>query len=194
MRRGARIQAEALRGALVATTRETLDRVGPFDEGYKLYYEENDWQRRLRLLKGRLVWAGGARVVHLYNQSARTEPSVGAWFEESERRYFLTHFGERGRAALDAARGGSGADAPPSLPLLLDGALDLPAGLRPKAMVAVSPSPLFRPVLLSEIGEGEARWSLDPAVASTMRGGRWFARTFDPETLEVFSEGELPIG
>lgn len=45
----------ALSGALVVGSRRTLSRVGPFDEGYALYYEENDWQRRLLALGGTLV-------------------------------------------------------------------------------------------------------------------------------------------
>jgi hypothetical protein len=175
----------------VATNRRALSLVGPFDEGYRLYYEENDWQRRLRVLKGRLVYAGGAHVVHLYNQSARTESKAAGWFADSERRYFLSHFGEEGRSALDAAAPSPGAEER-CLPGLEGGALRL-AGPRPSGTpVAVSPSPSFRPVLLGEIPAGATSWRPAPEILEAMRGGRWFARAFDPDTLEVLAEGELP--
>ena len=186
------LPASALRGALVATNRATAGLVGPFDEGYRLYYEENDWQRRLRLLKGRLVYAGSAHVVHLYNQSARTEPRAAGWFATSERRYFLSHFGEKGRSALEAASPSSGGEER-RLAGLEGAALRL-AGPRPsETPVAVSPSTSFRPVLLGAIPPGETSWRPAPEILEAMRGGRWFVRAFDPETLEVLAEGELPV-
>ena len=188
-RKGARMPATALRGALVATNRATLSLVGPFDEGYRLYYEENDWQRRLRALKGRLVYAGGSHVVHLYNQSARTEPRAAAWFAASERRYFLTHFGEAGRSALDGSETSGPAARP--LPALARATLRLSSPRPVETPVAVSPSPLFRPVLLGAIPPGGAWWSPGPQALEAMRGSRWFARAFDARTLAVLAEGEL---
>jgi hypothetical protein len=177
----------------VATNRATLSLVGPFDEGYRLYYEENDWQRRLRILKGRLVYSGGAHVVHFYNQSARTEPRAASWFADSERRYFLSHFGERGRSALEAPSA-PGTEGEPSLPRLEGATLRLAAPRSFETPVALSPSPAFRPALLGAIPAGESSWQPGPEVWEAMRGGRWFVRAFDPETLEVLAEGELPVG
>jgi GT2 family glycosyltransferase len=189
-----RVPAQALRGALVATNRQTLDLAGPFDEGYRLYYEENDWQRRLRALGGRLVYAGGARVVHLYNQSARTEPKAGGWFAESQRRYFLSHFGEAGRSALEALASSTAAGVDRPLPLLDGARVKIPGPRRAETPVAVSPSPAFRPVLLAAIPAGESSWQPAKGILEAMRGSRWFARAFDPLTLETLAEGELPVG
>ena len=96
------LQVSAIPGALMAVSRRTIDAVGPFDEGYRLYYEENDWQRRLRRAGGRLFQVGAARAIHPYGRTTGAEPRAAAWFEESERRYFTTHFGARGAAALEA--------------------------------------------------------------------------------------------
>lgn len=189
-----RVPATALRGALVATNRATLDLVGPFDEGYRLYYEENDWQRRLRDLKGRLVYVGGAHVVHLYNQSARTEPRAGGWFAASERRYYLSHFGESGRRALEALRMAPEVEPDRRLPMLDDARLQVPGPRPAPTPVAISPSPSFLPVLLGSIPAGESSWQPGKEVRDAMRGSRWFARAFDPGTLEVLAEGELPVG
>ncbi len=96
------LEVSAIPGALMAVSRQTLDAVGPFDEGYRLYYEENDWQRRLRRAGGRLFQVGAARVLHPYGRTTGAESRAAAWFGESERRYFTTHFGARGAAALEA--------------------------------------------------------------------------------------------
>ncbi len=188
-----RVPATALRGALVATNRATIDLVGPFDEGYRLYYEENDWQRRLRVLKGRLVYVGGAHVAHLYNQSARTEPRAGGWFAASERRYFLSHFGESGRTALEALRSSPEVEPERRLAMLDDARLRIPGPRPAETPVVVSPSLAFRPVLLAAIPAGEASWQPGKEIREAMRGSRWFARAFDPGTLEVLAEGELPV-
>ncbi len=191
---GSRVPATALRGALVVTNRATIDLVGPFDEGYRLYYEENDWQRRLRSLKGRLVYAGRAHVVHLYNQSARTEPRAGGWFAASQRRYFLSHFGESGRSALEAFRSSPEGEPDRRLPMLDDARLRIPEPRPAQTLVAVSPVPSFRPVLLATIPAGETSWQPGREVREAMRGSRWYARAFDPRTLEILAEGELPVG
>ena len=186
-----RLPATALRGALIATNRATLDLVGPFDEGYQLYFEENDWQKRLRALKGRLVYAGGAHVVHLYNQSARSESRAGGWLADSERRYFLSHFGEAGRWALEALHAAGEGQPARRLPPL-DGARLEISGPRPvPTPVVVSPSPTFHLVLLASIPAGGASWQPDPELREAMRGSRWFARAFDARTLEILAEGEL---
>lgn len=96
------LDVSAISGALMAVSRRTIDAVGPFDEGYRLYYEENDWQRRLRRAGGRLFQVGAARAIHPYGRTTGAEPRAAAWFEESERRYFTTHFGARGGAGLEA--------------------------------------------------------------------------------------------
>ena len=51
----------SLRGALMAVSREALDRFGPFDEGYFLYYEETDWLWRARRAGAALGIAPAAR-------------------------------------------------------------------------------------------------------------------------------------
>jgi N-acetylglucosaminyl-diphospho-decaprenol L-rhamnosyltransferase len=183
--RGETAKAEALSGALVVTTRRTLDRVGPFDEGYALYYEENDWQRRLRAAGGTLLRVGASRVVHRYARSTRQEPRAAAWFAESERRYFTAHFGGRGVAGLDAL-----AAAPPwrkpAPPPLGTGALEWEA--RGAAGVALSPLPWFSPVAWVPLPAGTGSWRPPSGFVEGL-GGPCYARAVDPATAEVLSEG-----
>ncbi len=178
----------ALSGAFIAVSRRTLERVGAFDEGYALYFEENDWQRRLRKTGGRLSRVGAARVVHRYNQSARLEPRAAAWFAASERRYFETYFGVRGSRALDAlaATPSRAADAPVPAPLA-NGILLFDA---PSAAIALSPVSDFGAFALDPCASGGS-WRPPENVRRGFGGATWFVRAVDLETGRILSEGTL---
>ncbi len=188
---GRTIDAGALSGALFATRRSTFEAVGRFDDGYPLYYEENDWQRRLRRAGGRLRYAGGSRVVHVYNQSARQEPRAAGWFAESERRYFRVHFGERGERALAALAAAPCWALPPPPPLGERG-LRLAGGT--PAAVALSPLPNFRPIVLAVPVPGVEAWWPPADFRRSIEGTQWFARAFDLATGRVLDEASISGG
>jgi len=183
--RGETYPVSALWGALVATSRRTLRIVGAFDEGYALYYEEHDWQRRLRAMRGTLLRAGGSRVIHRFNQSARLEPKAAGWFASSERRYFTSHFGERGVKALAALSESSGA-APGALP----SAPALQWRSSARAAVAVSPFDHFHPFAYARLHPDTRTWALPEGVRSGLAGAL-HARVFDEETLETLAEARI---
>lgn len=83
----------SLSGSLLALRRSAWDEVGPFDEGFRLYFEETDWLLRAcrRGLPARYV--PGAEAVHLYSQSADREPRAQQWFEESADRFRSRYYG-----------------------------------------------------------------------------------------------------
>lgn len=82
-----------LTGAFLAVRRDSWERVGPFDEGYRLYFEETDWLLRARGLGARAVLAPAARAVHAYDQSAKREPRAQMWFEQSMARFRRRRYG-----------------------------------------------------------------------------------------------------
>ncbi len=82
-----------LTGALLAIRRDAWIKVGPFDEKYQLYFEEADWLLRLKNKKLKSYYVPQAEAVHLYNQSAITEPKAKKWFEESSIRFRKRHYG-----------------------------------------------------------------------------------------------------
>jgi len=173
----------ALSGAALAVSRATFDRVGPFDEGFQLYYEENDWQARLRALRGELLHVGGAPVIHHFNQSARQEPKAAAWFAASESRYVKIHHGERGLRARDLA---ATPRAPsPALPVLPAGSpFEIPAGGPFAALL--SPSPRFRPFALSVPGPGP--WEFPADIRESTSGETWYARIVDVSNARTLAE------
>jgi len=188
-RSGGAGEAEALSGALMAVTRETAGRLGPLDERYTLYHEENDWQRRLRAAGGRLVVAGGARVVHRYAQSSRREPRAEVWFRQTERLFFESHFGERGLRALARDR-----EARPPLAPEPRASRRLAWEAGGEALVALSPVPWFRPFALFRPAPGPGTFGLPADVARAHEGAVWYARAFDAATFEPLSEARLARG
>ncbi len=62
-----------------------FDRLGGFDERFRLYFEEIDFQRRL----GRgIVYLPSAKCRHIYNQSAGSSAAAAAEYARSEAAYF----------------------------------------------------------------------------------------------------------
>ncbi len=168
----------SLSGSLLALRRSAWEAVGPFDEGYRLYFEETDWLLRAerRGLAGRYVPAAGA--VHLYSRSADREPRAAGWFEESARRFRRRWYGPRFTGlleGLDRRLPRRGITAPSGIP---EGGLRLPA--EPAAYplwVEVSPNPLGFPAAAERIAAPpDGPWNLPaeilervPAAGLTVR-------------------------
>lgn len=106
----------SLSGALLAIEKSAWRHVGPFDDGYRLYFEETDWLERARRagVKGRFVPAAEAR--HEYAQSTVREPRAAQWFLESHQRFRRLHYGWLFTAGLGAADRFLRPKAPPADP------------------------------------------------------------------------------
>ena len=89
--------ARALSGAVLAIRSAAFDRVGGFDERFHLYYEENDFLRRVR---ERIVYVPQARCRHLYNQSAGQSSATPALYQQSEAAYLAKWNGRWVASAL----------------------------------------------------------------------------------------------
>lgn len=86
----------ALSGALLAFRHEVAKKIGPWDEGYFLYFEETEWLRRVAADGMRLALVPPARVEHLWGHAA--DPvSCGGRFLASRSRFLVSEFGWRGR-------------------------------------------------------------------------------------------------
>jgi GT2 family glycosyltransferase len=104
-----------LSGALLAFDRRIWDRVGPWDDGYFLYFEESDWLVRARACGLKVALVPGARVEHRWAHAA--DPvRCAAHFAASRRRYFSRHYGWPGRVVAALPAPGRSPLSPASLP------------------------------------------------------------------------------
>jgi len=77
-----------LSGAVMAIRTRDFDEAGGFDERFPLYFEENDFLRRLTSTRKRISFVPDARCRHLYNQSAGQEAeAAAARYATSEMKY-----------------------------------------------------------------------------------------------------------
>jgi len=106
-----------LSGAALAISRAAWARVGPFDESYRLYFEETDWLLRLEAAGLEARQASAAEAVHGFAHSTKDEPQARTWFDQSARRFAARHYGGwfvglRDRLAHSWSGAGPGAGMP----------------------------------------------------------------------------------
>jgi hypothetical protein len=87
------LRSFTLSGALLAVRRDAWERVGPFDEGFRLYFEETDWLHRCRDAGLTSCFVPRATALHRYNQSAVQQPLAPTWLAESAERFERRHHG-----------------------------------------------------------------------------------------------------
>ncbi|HYG65317.1 MAG TPA: glycosyltransferase family 2 protein [Thermoanaerobaculia bacterium] len=173
-RRHARRHWEAVRplrspwlsGSLLAVRRRAWERAGPFDEGFRLFYEETDWLLRVWRLGLPIWYVPGAEAIHLYNQSAGQEPRAGQWFEESAQRFRRLHYGAwfaRLLTAVDSRLGRAGLRPPPAAPSM---EIELPPGA---AWVELSPNATGFPAAAERVSRSAgSRWAPPAEIAGAL--------------------------
>jgi GT2 family glycosyltransferase len=72
-------QVDAVSGALMLMPRVLFDRLGGFDEGYRLHAEDLDLCRRARVAGAIVAVANDIRVLHLRGVSSRARPVFVEW-------------------------------------------------------------------------------------------------------------------
>lgn len=72
-------EVEAVSGALMLMPRVLFDRVGGFDEGYRLHAEDLDLCRRVRENGATVAVANAVRVLHVRGVSSRSRPVFVEW-------------------------------------------------------------------------------------------------------------------
>jgi GT2 family glycosyltransferase len=72
-------RVDAVSGALMLMPRSLFDRLGGFDEGYRLHAEDLDLCRRARVSGAIVAVANDIRVLHLRGVSSRARPVFVEW-------------------------------------------------------------------------------------------------------------------
>jgi len=85
----------SLSGALIALRRNTWEAAGPFDSGFFLYYEEDDWLHRVRESGLRCVYVPSATAIHLHDASLGSSEERSTWEAESFVRFGNRFYGEQ---------------------------------------------------------------------------------------------------
>ena len=90
-------------GACLLVRREMVDEVGYLDEGYFMYSEELDWQKRMRDAGWEATYLPAAQVIHYEGRSSeQAGAATHIRFSRSKVRYFRKH---HGRLAGELVRG-----------------------------------------------------------------------------------------
>jgi len=183
-------ETESLSGALLAVHRRALERIGPFDQRYRLYFEEHDWILRLRTAGLTAVHVPHAEAVHFFNQSAAQEPAARRWFAESQEIFFDRYYGAwfrrllralpRPRGAAPAARGGVGVGPP---------RLDLPRPSRaaewPLWVEISSLARRFPAAATMVLEPAHGAFRLPPEIWRHLAPGRYFLTVVDARGQEL---------
>jgi len=94
------VEAPSLRGPALLLSREAFFGLGPWDEGYFLYYEETEWFYRARRRGARLAVVGGARVHHAWGDATRHLERPAELEERSRQRFMARNYPLWWRLAL----------------------------------------------------------------------------------------------
>lgn len=91
---------DVIAGALMVCRREVWERVGPFDEGYFLFWEDDDWCRRGASLGLRACYCPEAVATHLGGASTALRQDLDILYLESLHRYVRKHHGRAAAVML----------------------------------------------------------------------------------------------
>ncbi len=80
---------EAISGAFMMVRRADLDRIGSFDEGYFLHWEDLDLCQRFRQAGRTILFVPGVEVLHFKGRSSRRRP---LWVEWQKHRGLMRYF------------------------------------------------------------------------------------------------------
>lgn len=117
------VDVKAISGAVMAIRAADFDAVHGFDERFPLYFEENDFLRRIARAGRRIVYAPAARCRHLFNQSAGADGARAARaYAESEMLYLAKWYGRFAARVLKGIERPRHSHEPPPI----DGAIPVP--------------------------------------------------------------------
>jgi N-acetylglucosaminyl-diphospho-decaprenol L-rhamnosyltransferase len=96
-------QVDWVTGACLMVRREAYQAAGPLDEGYFMYSEEMEWQRRIQAAGWHVVYYPEAEVIHHEGKSSeQVAAERHIYFQRSKLRYFYHYHGRLAGGILRA--------------------------------------------------------------------------------------------
>jgi GT2 family glycosyltransferase len=179
------LESYALSGSLLALTRAAWDRVGPFDEGFRLYFEETDWLRRAERIGLPACYVPAAEAIHLHGRSAVQEPRSDGWFEASARRFRERHYGRWFADLLETLDRRLRRRSPAPLASLSRDGLELAAHPGP-LWIEVSPNPARFPAAAERLAAPAAGGGRLPGeIAERLAGAELALQVVDAQGREL---------
>jgi N-acetylglucosaminyl-diphospho-decaprenol L-rhamnosyltransferase len=175
------LQSHDLSGGCLLVSRAAWDRVGPFDERFRLYFEENDWLLRARARGVEASYVPEAAALHEVGRSSAREPRAQAWFEESAGIFRRLHYGAGWAALVERVAARTRAAAARDNERLLrlpPFALPAAATARGEGWIEASPSVLGYPAAGEHLGSDAlgSSWELPPRAREAVAAERWAFR------------------
>ena len=87
------VQTEWVSGACLVARREAVEQVGGLDERIFMYFEDNDWCRRMRLAGWEVWYNPVADILHIGGASLNQNPRARAAYYESLAYFYRKHYG-----------------------------------------------------------------------------------------------------
>ncbi len=94
------VNVDWVSGACLAVPDYVLRRVGPLDERFFLYFEDNDWCLRIRRAGWRVVYDPRWQVTHLGGASHPERRAVSQVYQRSLLAFYAKHYGPLATLAL----------------------------------------------------------------------------------------------
>ena len=178
------LPAYDLSGAMMMVDAAAFRRLGGFDEGFALYFEETDFLQRLRRAGLAAEFEPRARAIHLYAQSTPRDGRAGELYAASQQRFRELCYGRLAARLLRRLSHGGRPQPPPAARPIGPAADFAPAeGAR---WLELSPSPLRFPAAVRRLAPGERLAPLLlPELAARMAPGSYWLSVLDQEGGEL---------
>lgn len=94
------IQADWVSGACLLVRRAAIEQVGGLDETMFMYFEDNDWCRRMRLAGWQVWYVPTVAITHIGGAGLRQNPRARAAYYQSLTYFYRKHYGWGSSLAL----------------------------------------------------------------------------------------------
>jgi GT2 family glycosyltransferase len=94
------VRTQWVSGACLVARREAVEQIGGLDERIFMYFEDNDWCRRMRLAGWEIWYNPRAEVVHIGGASLNQNPRARAAYYESLAYFYRKHYGRVAGAGM----------------------------------------------------------------------------------------------